>query len=54
MRSTLNQAVVSPSRSDIFITKKLRQVLELADCDLLDHIIIGADSTYSMSDKGRI
>ena len=42
----------SPSMEDINITSKIKDILEMLDIKLLDHIIIGHDETYSMADDG--
>jgi len=45
---------VNPSRADIETTKKIKDALAMLNIDLLDHIIIGHDQTYSMADKGQV
>jgi len=67
LRITLNENAVAlviyhnhpsgdptPSREDETFTKKLRDSLKLADIELLDHLVIGAHSYYSMKEKGMI
>ncbi len=44
----------SPSMEDINITSKIKNILEMLDIKLLDHIIIGHDETYSMADDGLL
>ncbi len=44
----------TPSREDIEVTQRLSQNAELMDIPLLDHIIVGQDSYYSMRDMGII
>jgi DNA repair protein RadC len=43
-----------PSAADRAITKRLRDALELIDVRLLDHIIVGAQSTTSLAERGQI
>ena len=43
-----------PSRSDIHITKKLTDILEIVDVKVLDHIIVGDDNQISLANKGLI
>lgn len=43
-----------PSPNDLAITEKLKQVGDMLDITLLDHIIIGAHSFFSMKRKGLI
>lgn len=45
---------VIPSRADIQTTNKIKDTLAMLNIDLLDHIIVGHDQTYSMADKGQI
>ena len=45
---------VNPSRADIETTKGIKDALAMLNIDLLDHIIVGHDKTYSMADKGQI
>lgn len=45
---------LSPSNSDIQITKKLMQAGEVLDIKVLDHIIVSSTSFYSMADDGII
>jgi DNA repair protein RadC len=43
-----------PSESDIKITKKMVKAGENLDINILDHLIIGANSYYSFADEGQI
>lgn len=43
-----------PSREDIELTVKLKDLLKLMDVALLDHIIIAGDRYVSLSDLGHI
>jgi DNA repair protein RadC len=45
---------VNPSKADIETTKKTKDALAMLSINLLDHIIIGHDQTYSMADKGQL
>lgn len=45
---------LKPSQQDTTLTKKLKQVGELIEIALLDHIIITAESYYSFADAGQI
>ena len=42
------------SNEDIQITNKIKEVLKHFDCVVLDHVILTADSYYSMVDNGAI
>ena len=46
--------VAEPSQADITITKKIRESLALIDVRLLDHLVIGDNSTevVSMAERG--
>jgi len=44
----------SPSKEDIRITQRLKQVSEIIGIRLLDHIIIGAHGYYSFMDEGLL
>ena len=39
--------VAEPSRNDIVLTEKIREVVEVCDIKVLDHLIVGHDSCYS-------
>lgn len=43
-----------PSPEDVEVTKKIIEAGELLDIEVLDHIIIGADSHVSLKDRGLI
>jgi DNA repair protein RadC len=45
---------VSPSRDDIHLTKRVKEVCELAGIRFLDHLIIGEETYASMADLGLI
>ncbi len=43
-----------PSNQDIELTKKMKQIGELLDLPVLDHIILTAETYYSLADEGDI
>lgn len=43
---------VQPSASDCQLTRTLRDALTLIDVQLIDHLVIGADDTYSFARAG--
>lgn len=43
---------LKPSQSDIDMTKKIKDAMNIFDVRLLDHVILTADSFYSFSDEG--
>ena len=45
--------IAEPSQADIQITERLKKALALVDIRVLDHIIIG-DETTSFSERGLI
>ena len=45
---------VDPSKADIEVTKKVKDALTVLSINLLDHIIVAHDRTYSMADHGQI
>ena len=45
---------VDPSRADIDMTKKVKDVLAMLGINLLDHIIVAHERTYSMADHGQL
>jgi len=45
--------IAEPSQSDIHITKRLSQALDLVDIRVLDHLIIG-DDVVCFSERGLI
>ena len=44
----------SPSEEDIFATKRMIEMSEIADIHLLDHIIVGSDSYISLKETNYI
>lgn len=44
----------SPSREDIVITKRLKEISYLMGIDFLDHIIIGKTNYYSFMENGKL
>lgn len=44
----------TPSREDLEITKRIKAAGELLGIELMDHIIIGANSHYSFKSKGNL
>jgi len=45
---------IQPSKSDIDITKKLKDAAKLMDINVLDHIIVTDNEYFSFADKGLI
>jgi DNA repair protein RadC len=45
--------VLKPSNADLNLTKKIKEAGKLLDIAILDHIILTADSYYSMADEGN-
>ncbi|MBP0954006.1 MAG: hypothetical protein J6M90_00020 [Oscillospiraceae bacterium] len=43
-----------PSEEDVELTRKISSLLEAVDVKLMDHIIIGGASTYSMREGGEL
>lgn len=43
-----------PSQADIALTRRLKEALALIDVLVLDHIIVAADETLSMAEKGLV
>ncbi|KYG79315.1 hypothetical protein AWW67_13140 [Roseivirga seohaensis] len=43
-----------PSPSDISLTNKVKQVAQLMDMALLDHIILNSEGYYSFTDEGDL
>lgn len=43
-----------PSAEDIFMTKKIKQILEMLDICLFDHIIVAGSNLYSMRAAGDL
>ena len=44
--------IPEPSQSDLSLTKRLQDALELVDVRVLDHIIVGGADYVSLSDRG--
>jgi DNA repair protein RadC len=44
----------NPSQADLNITKDLQQLCNLVDSEILDHVILTADSFYSFADNGKL
>ena len=44
----------NPSKADMDVTEKVKNVLTLLGINLLDHIIVAHDKTYSMAENGQI
>ena len=44
--------IAEPSQSDVALTKRLRDSLDLIDVRLLDHLVIGDGEYVSLSDRG--
>ena len=45
---------LKPSAADLQLTKKVKQVGELLDIAVLDHIILTSESYYSLADEGLL
>lgn len=45
---------LNPSEQDITLTNRIKQICQLLDTKLLDHLILTEDSYYSFLDEGRI
>jgi DNA repair protein RadC len=45
---------LTPSRQDVSLTAKMKEIGNLLDIVILDHIILTADSYYSFSDSGKL
>ncbi len=46
--------IPEPSQSDITLTKRLREALDIIDVRVLDHIVVGGADFVSMSDRGLL
>ena len=46
--------VAEPSRADELLTANLKRALALVDVKVLDHFVVGADSTMSFAERGLI
>ena len=44
--------VAEPSQADIRITQRLKEALDLIDVRILDHVIVGGDSSTSFAERG--
>ena len=45
---------LSPSPQDIALTKKIKEAMNIFDVRVMDHVIIGNKSYYSMADEGAL
>ena len=45
---------INPSDADLKITKEIKELCNLIDSPVLDHIILTANSYYSFSDNGKL
>lgn len=43
---------VQPSQSDLKLTRKIKDAMEILDIKVLDHIILGEEIYYSFADEG--
>jgi DNA repair protein RadC len=46
--------VAEPSRADEMLTVNLKRALALVDVNVLDHFVVGADSTISFAERGLL
>lgn len=46
--------VAEPSRADELLTANLKRALALVDVKVLDHFVVGADSTLSFAERGLL
>ena len=46
--------VAEPSQADEFITRRLKEALDLVDIRVLDHIIVAGGDTTSMAERGLL
>ena len=44
----------TPSRADIRITQRIREVLDLFDIRVLDHIVVGREGVVSLAEEGKL
>ena len=44
--------VAEPSHADEMLTRRLKDAMEIVDCRLLDHMVIGGAEIVSFSDRG--
>lgn len=45
---------VIPSRSDLEMTTKLKELFKQLDCQIIDHVIVSAIGSYSMAENGDL
>ena len=45
---------LNPSMEDIQITNRIKEALKIVDSQLIEHIILTAESYYSFADNGKI
>jgi DNA repair protein RadC len=45
---------LTPSKSDLGITQKLKDACDIMEISLLDHLILAVDGYYSMADEGDL
>lgn len=43
-----------PSGADLAITSRLKDILAIIDVSVLDHIIVGPQSSYSLAEHGQV
>lgn len=43
---------ISPSPQDIALTKRIKEAMNIFDVRVIDHLILGNNSYYSMADEG--
>jgi DNA repair protein RadC len=46
--------MAEPSRADETLTATLKRALALVDVGVLDHFVVGADSTMSFAERGLL
>ena len=46
--------IATPSQADLRITERLKSALLLIDVRVLDHIVVGAQETYSFAEHGLV
>lgn len=46
--------VAEPSQSDLRITKRLKEVLDMVDVRVLDHLVVSTEESVSMAERGLI
>jgi DNA repair protein RadC len=44
----------TPSQQDLLVTRRVREVMDAANIQLLDHIIVARDDALSLADRGDI